>query len=149
MGYCKRSIWMGLLAAVVVLVVACRPSPEGSGAGSAAPVSIECQVFYRAAMGESFAESSVTLAAGGDRGAVEHDDLRFDAQYRADEYEGHALSISVTDQDGGEELVRQLYQIDRAKGLVNQFVGGHGFTGLVYVYHPGSAAEMQYFCLVR
>jgi hypothetical protein len=149
MGHCKRSIWMGLLVAVGVLLVACRPSSQGSGAGSAAPVSVECQVFYRASMGESFAESSVTLAAGGDRGTVEHDALRLDAQYRADEYEGHALSISVSDQDSGEELVRQLYQIDREKGLVNQFVGGHGFTGLVYVYHPGSAAEMQYFCLVR
>ena len=138
MGDRKRSIWMGLLVAVGVLLVACRPSPEGSGAGSAAPVSVECQVFYR-----------VTLAADGDRGAVEHDDLRFDAQYRADEYEGHSLSISVSDQDSGDELVRQLYQIDRAKGLVNQFVGGHGFTGLVYVYHPGTPAEMQYFCLVR
>lgn len=149
MRHRKRSIWMGLLVAVVVLVVACRPLPEGAGAGSAAPASVECQVFYRASMGASFAESSVTLAAGGDRGVVEHDALRFDAQYRADEYEGHALSISVSDQDSGEELVRQLYQIDRAKGLVNQFVGGHGFTGLIYVYHPGSPAEMQYFCLVR
>jgi hypothetical protein len=37
----------------------------------------------------------------------------------------------------------------QSKGLVNQFIGGHGFTGLVYVYHPSSDAELQYFCETR
>jgi hypothetical protein len=145
----KRSRWTGLLLGVVLLLAACRPSPEGAGGRSAAPFSVECQVFYRASMAESFAESTVTLAQGGDHQVVEHDDLRFDAEYWDDEYEGQSLSIYVSDMDTGDELVRQLYQIDRAKDLVNQFVGGHGFTGLIYVYHPSSTAEMQYFCLAR
>ena len=100
-------------------------------------------------MADSFGESTITLANGGDHEVVEHDDLRFDAQYWDDEYEGQSLSIYVTDLDTGEEIVRQLYQMDREKGLTNQFVGGHGFTGLTYVYHPRSTAEMQYFCLAR
>ena len=135
MKHGKRSRWIGLLLGVVLLLAACRPSPEGAGGRSAAPFSVECQVFYRASMAESFAESTVTLAQGGDRRVVEH--------------EGQSLSIYVTDLDTGDELVRQLYQIDRAKGLANQFIGGHGFTGLIYVYHPSSAAEMQYFCRAR
>ena len=142
-----RRIW--LLSGVVVLLVVCRPSPEPTGGRPLAPVSVDCQVFYRASMADSFSESTVALANGGDHGIAEHDDLRFDAQYWDDEYEGQSLSIYVTDPDTGEELVRQLYQIDRAKGLTNQFVGGHGFTGLIYVYHPRSTAEMQYFCLAR
>ena len=149
MKHSKRSRWTGLLLGVVLLLAACRPSPEGAGGRSADPFSVECQVFYRASMAESFAESTVTLAQGGDHQVVEHDGLRFDAEYWDDPYEGQSLSISVTDLDTGEELVRQLYQIVRAKGLVNQFVGGHGFTGLIYVYHPSSTAEVQYFCLAR
>jgi hypothetical protein len=31
-------------------------------------------------------------------------------------------------------------------GLRDQFIGGHGFTGLAYVFHPASGGEIQYFC---
>jgi len=141
--------WATLLIGVVILLAACSPAPQAAGGPAAEFAGIECQVFYRPSMGEGFRESTVTFAKGGDRGAVEQDDLGWEAAYWDDEYEGRSLSIAVTGLDTGEELVRQLYQIDREKGLANQFVGGHGFTGLVYVYHPVSTAEMQYFCQAR
>lgn len=43
----------------------------------------------------------------------------------------------------------QLYQMPRTEPIRNQFVGDHGFTGLNYVYHPTTRAEMQYLCLAR
>ena len=144
-----RSKWTGLLFCAALLLAACSPSPRAAGGPAADFAGIECQVFYRPSIGESFRESTVTLAKGGDRGVVEQDDLRWDAAYWDDEYEGQSLSIAVTGLDTGQGLVRQLYQLDREKGLANQFIGGHGFTGLVYVYHPGSTAEMQYFCQAR
>ncbi|MFC2082516.1 hypothetical protein ACFLSG_00550 [Candidatus Bipolaricaulota bacterium] len=56
------------------------------------------------------------------------------------------LPDSVTSLDGGDESVRQLYQMDRGKSPGKQFIGGHGFTDLIYVYHASSAAELQHFC---
>jgi len=67
----------------------------------------------------------------------------------ADEFEGQSLSIAISNMQNQQELSRSLYQIDQAKGLANQFIGGHGFTGLIYVFHPSSDAELQYFCEVR
>ena len=144
-----RLSWTELVIGAALLLAACSPAPQAARGPAAEFAGIECQVFYRPSMGESFRESTVTLAKGGDRAVVEQDDLRWDASYWDDEYEGRSLSVAVTGLGTGEELVRQLYQIDREKGLANQFVGGHGFTGLVYVYHPVSTAEMQYFCQAR
>ena len=53
---------------------------------------------------------------------------------------GLLVAVVVSDQDSGEELVRQLYQIDRAKGLVNQFVpspegGGSAAQILEHLHH--------------
>ena len=43
----------------------------------------------------------------------------------------------------------QLYQLPLDSGPSNQFVGGHGFTGLNYSYHPDSSAELQFWCEAR
>jgi hypothetical protein len=91
----------------------------------------------------------VELGKGGDRQMIGLHDMQVHAQYLDDEFEGRSLVISVSSPGADRELVRELYQIDRQKGLVNQFVGGHGFTGLLYVYHPDSAAELQCFCEAR
>jgi hypothetical protein len=45
--------------------------------------------------------------------------------------------------------VQQLYQFIPEAELRDQFAGGHGFTGLTYVHHPTSSAELQYFCQSR
>jgi hypothetical protein len=149
MKHGKRLAWVGLLIGVTLLLVSCSPSPEEAGGQSVAPVSIDCQVFYRPSVTESLSESAITLTMHGDHEVVEFDELEFNAQYWDDQFEGRSLSISVASPDTGDEIVRQLYQMDRGKSLVNQFIGGHGFTGLIYVYHPDSTAELQYFCEAR
>ena len=73
----------------------------------------------------------------------------FEAHFQDDEYEGRALSIAVIDLDKGSDISRQLYQFDRQNPVENQFVGGHGFTGLNYTFQPGTTAEMQFFCSVQ
>lgn len=40
----------------------------------------------------------------------------------------------------------QLYQLPLDNGPINQFVGGHGFTGLNYFTHPTNGSELQYWC---
>ena len=88
----------------------------------------------------------VRLTMDGDVELIEFDDLGFKASYIDDEFEARALVISITNLNSGDEIARQLNQMDRGESLINQFIGGHGFTGLMYVYHPSSPGELQYFC---
>ena len=137
---------MELAIAVTVLLVGCSPSPETSGRQPVVPVRIECHVFYRASTTERLSESTVRLTMDGDVELIEFDDLGFNASYVDDEFEARALLISITNLNSGDEIARQLNQMDRGESLINQFIGGHGFTGLMYVYHPSSHGELQYFC---
>ncbi|MFC2079111.1 hypothetical protein ACFLSZ_03940 [Candidatus Bipolaricaulota bacterium] len=145
----NRTLLIGLLIGVTALVTGCSPSPEEAGGQSVVPVSIDCRMFYRASASESLSESVITLTTNADREVVAFDDMEFNAQYWDDESEGRSFLISVTSLDTGDEIVRQLYQMDRGKSLNNQFIGGHGFTGLIYVYHSSSTAELQCFCEAR
>ncbi|HEY0628086.1 MAG TPA: hypothetical protein VGD23_02040 [Sphingomicrobium sp.] len=72
--------------------------------------------------------------------------FRFRVLYWDDPYEGRALTTYVYSESTKKLIEKSLFQLDRQKGPVNQFSGGHGFTGLRYVYAPDSAAELQYFC---
>ena len=152
MAYIKRIGSAMLLITITSLVAGCGSSPEGAGKQPALPTSIECHVFYRPSPGQGLSEGpEVVLSTdeGRREKTVTFDDLEFKARYWGDQFEGHSLQISVTDPVTGDEVITQLYQLDREQGLVNQFIGGHGFTGLVYVYHPASPAELQYFCAAR
>ena len=61
-------------------------------------------------------------------------------------FEGPARSIQVFPTGSSDPLARTLYQLPRTQPLRDQFIGGHGFTGLVFVQDPTSGAEIQYFC---
>lgn len=148
MGHKKRWVWIGLLAALLLVLAACGASAgedNGDEAGTI-PDTVSCALFYRPAAGVSFEESTLSLATNGDQGASDFDDIRFEATLISDVGEGKSLSIAVTDLAAGAELTRQLYQFDLLQGLRDQFIGGHGFTGLAYVFHPTSGSELQYFC---
>ena len=120
----KRPVVAGLLIGVTVLLVGCSRPPEEAGGQSVVPVSIGCRMFYRPSVTESLSESAITLTTSGDHEVIEFDDMEFNAQYWDDQFEGRLLSISVASPDSGDEVVRQLYQMDRGMSLVNQFVGG-------------------------
>lgn len=136
-----------VLATILATLLACTPQADTPGGEQPVALDIVCQVFYRSSVEQSPGDGTmIELAGHGDRGTAEYADMVFGAQLFDDPGEGPSLILSVTSRDSGNQILRQLYQIDRAKGLHNQFVGGHGFTGLVYVYHPASTAELQYFC---
>ena len=136
-----------VLIAVSVFVLGCSSGTGTKDGQGSAALDIECQAFYRPSVGQAPDDGTViSLGAHGDSGTADYPDMAFDAYLNDDPGEGPALVISVTARDSGGQILRQLYQIDRAKGLHDQFVGGHGFTGLVYAYHPTSGAELQFFC---
>ena len=139
--------WIGLLVTLVSLAACGSPAEEGGDdqAGTI-PDNVSCEVFYRPAASAAFDESTLTLSTAGAQESLTFEDMGFEATFLSDAGEGKSLAIAVTDLAAGAELSRGLYQLDSQKGLANQFVGGHGFTGLAYVYHPSSGSEVQYFC---
>ena len=138
---------------MLVLVRSNSLSPGSSvtaAASSAIEGSVNCQVFYRDSAGGALSEApTMTLSTSGDLEFVQFENMEFRVQFFADQTEGQSLSITITNLDSRTELNRYLYQLDQSKGLVNQFIGGHGFTGLNYVFHPNGESEMQFFCAVR
>jgi hypothetical protein len=134
-------------ALLILILLFLLSGCSSAGSGNAVLGDINCHVSYRPSAGESLVESPLlTLSADGDSESIPFEALEFRAQFLSDAFEGQSLSIVVTDSGTQREITRALYQIDPKLGLSNQFVGGHGFTGLAYVFHPKSEAEMQYFC---
>ncbi len=121
------------------------PTPTIQGA----PVDLEiaCHVFYRDSVEESPDEGEILiLVSDGDVARVERAKLTFEARYSDDEFEGRSLSIHVT--EGDRAVTSHLYQLRRDAAPVNEFEGGHGFTGLAYA-NAADGAEMQSWCDAR
>ena len=131
-----------------MLLAASYGDSDGSeSAEEAAPQQITCNLAYRTAPSEIPEEQpALTLAPGDMIERVSFDDLALEATYSIDEFEGATVFIDVFVGDEPSALSRTLYQLSLGKPLQNQFVGGHGFTGLVYVRAPTSGAELQYWC---
>ena len=146
----QRKLLSLLFGTAALVIISCNPSSGVGGGQSITPISIECQTFYRSSLAEAPSEGkTITLTTSNALEAIEFDNMVFTAEYHDDQFEGRSLVLSVTATDSSDQVIRQLYQIDGEMGLTNQFLGGHGFTGLGYVYHPTSPAELQYFCQAR
>jgi hypothetical protein len=146
----QRKMTHIVLTLLLLTIAACSPDGSGTIKQNTGIENIHCEVYYRSKAGLPLESAPVTpLAEHNDQIVIEFDDMVFEARYQVDEFEGRALYISVTDLDSGTEINRVLYQFDDQNPPENQFVGGHGFTGLNYLYHPSSSAEMQYFCIVE
>jgi hypothetical protein len=146
------------VAASLVLLVACartgqpqdtiRPDTSTpASAGPAVDVELTCEVFFRSAVTAQLDQGEVvTLVADGDVARVERDPLTFEAAYTDDEFDGRSVSIRIT--EGDRAVMSHLLQMARDRAPENQFVGGHGFSGLLYAY-SAEGAEMQYWCQAR
>jgi hypothetical protein len=135
----KMLLFLGLLMA------AC-----GGGAETAVPRadSISCNAAYRAGVGMPIeSEESFILDDEASGYTMFFSELTLNAQYSSGELDHErALRLWVTEAGETAELTSQLYQLPLDSGPVDQFIGGHGFTGLNYVYHPESGAELQFWC---
>jgi hypothetical protein len=144
---CKHITGFGWVLVLIILASSCSSSSTPGNAGGTIEGSINCHAFYRATSGEALTEApTIALSMDGDLEFVKFESMEFRAQFLADQFEGQSLSISISNLDDNTELNRYLYQLDQSKGLKNQFIGGHGFTGLNYIFHPDGEAEMQFFC---
>lgn len=117
-------------------------------AGSERAASITCSTAYRVSTAEELTGTdTVTFLDEQSTQSIPYIYLEFHAEYRpgVDDNE-RALRVWVTPTASDQILVTHLYQLSVDEGPVDQFVGGHGFTGLNYAYDPVSGAELQYWC---
>jgi hypothetical protein len=146
MGYKHFWLWVGSLIILVAMTGCGTPAEETGGQAEGIPAFITCEVYYRPAPSASLDGSTFSLSTAGDQETLSFETMTFAATTISDAGEGQSLSIVVTETTSGAELTRGLYQFDPVGGLRDQFIGGHGFTGLAYVFHPASGGEIQYFC---
>jgi len=140
---------------LMVLLSACG----GAEATIPKAETISCTAAYRASVAQDIEREETILFSGTDaEQSIAFTDMVFHAAYRAGEADNERnLRVWVT--DVGEERAPSeaavavyhstLYQLPINSGPQNQFVGGHGFTGLTYSYQPDSGAELQFWCEVE
>ena len=144
---CKHIAGLGWILILIIFATSCSSPSTPDVGGGAIEGSINCHAFYRLTPGEGLTEApNMALSMEGDLEFIKFENMEIRAQTFADQFEGQSLSIAITNLDDNTELNRYLYQLDQSKGLSNQFIGGHGFTGLNYIFHPVGEAEMQFFC---
>ena len=120
-----------------------------SKSGVALESSISCTAAYRFSVSDAeFMEQSGVLSEERAEIRIAFTDIVFTATFPDEEYDWDNesfLLVRISRTDTEQEITRTLYQMGTMPPY-NQFSGGHGFTGLHYVYHPVSRSELQYFC---
>ena len=149
---------LGLLGILVVglLLVACGGGGEtapSASSGQAVPLaeSISCTAAYRSSVEVGIEqEETFTFTDVDDEQSGAFADMTFHAAYDAGGADNERnLRVWVTDAAETAVYHSTLFQFEPDSRPQNQFVGGHGFTGLNYSYAPGSTAELQYWCEVN
>ena len=142
---------------LVGLLIACVASGCGreetpTTENSKQTIEIECHFFYRPNTGTAESEAkNVTIKVPFLTGDIP--EIALDISEKA-EFENlscglsaHYNVLNVHFFDSEHTLSAILYQF--AEIPENGMAGGHGFTGLHYIYHPGSEAELQFWAEVK
>jgi hypothetical protein len=135
----------------VLLVGSAMSGCATAGAGSsdsdriAPPDQLACSTYYNPVSGAENDQEAVALPVDlGASATAAHPEITLTVSYPSDAYEGTSVSIAASDAEG-RDLMRILYQLDpTTDAFRTDFTGGHGFTGLHYVYNAG--AELQFWC---
>ena len=148
-----KSVVVTVLAVSAIFVLlACGEENEQPAAGTATALAIECHAAYRSSVTTAIErEETFMLSSAEPDAKIAFADLELSAVYFSGERSGESrsLRVAVTPAGSSSELAAQLYQLSKAVPPQNEFIGGHGFTGLAYAYHPVSLAELQYWCVAR
>ena len=140
---------------LIVLLAACGSAETAVSKAE----TISCTAAYRASVEQGIErEESILFGNTDSEQSIAFTDMVFHAAYRAGEADNERnIRVWVTGVgeepalSGAEAAVYHatLYQLPLNSGPQNQFVGGHGFTGLTYSYQPDSGAELQFWCEVE
>ncbi|MEM8857727.1 MAG: hypothetical protein AAGD96_05375 [Chloroflexota bacterium] len=130
-----------------LLSAACGSLSQSATAPKASE--IKCTVAYRSSVTQPIEqEEMITFADADLEQQIVFDDAVFNAAYTSGDFNGErSLRLWITESAESVEVSQsQLFQLELNSGPKNQFLGGHGFTGLHYSYHPVSGSETQYWC---
>jgi hypothetical protein len=140
----SRRLIARVLAVLALAVVGTGCTADGDERASV----IVCSTAYRVSAAEPLTEvDTLRLEDADSVQSMPYIYLELHAQYTDGRRDGErALRLWVTRTAEAGEIVAQLFQLPDDAGPRDQFVGGHGFTGLTYAYDPVSGAELQYWC---
>lgn len=135
-----RTVNLGLLCVSAVCAAACQQ------AQAADPGSISCTFYYRPAATEEYPEheESVVEVSANEKKSTTLGELELELSYSDEPPEGAYARVAVTADE--KQLMASLYQFESGERPVNQFLGGHGFTGLIYLTHPTEGGDYQLIC---
>ena len=111
------------------------PTQEPSPGPTVFPLRVTCKIWYRKSVTRSPEHvATVELQGNRDIATASRGSLTFHAELWNDPFDGVSLKTSVS---VGARATRTetLYQFG-PEWRQNPFLGGHGFTGLVYSYSP-------------
>ena len=131
-----------------LFLTACSGSNLNANPETPRATAIVCHTAYRSSVDQPIErEEALTFEDSDLSQSIEFPEMVFHAEYNTGEFDNErTLRVWVTDVDGTQVYQSHLYQLNPASGPVNQFLGGHGFTGLNYEYYAESPAEIQFWC---
>ena len=115
-------------------------------------MTINCDTSYRSSVYVPIEnQTSIVLDDSNTSQEVRYADFVLHAQYESGRaaYQGRSLTVWVATTEPEKSLHHTLYQMREDQLADNQFIGDHGFTGLVYTHHPTTQAELQYRCSAK
>ncbi len=119
---------------------------SGSGSSTVRTLKMTAQFAFRKSDTMAISDDKEVFLEPGKLVNITIGEFKIWAKRSEDRYEGSSLVIDVSDLKTGKRINHVLYQY--GNDLHNQFIGGHGFTGLNYVNAPRSKAELQFMCRV-
>lgn len=121
---------------------------EISGETAVQPQQITCHLAYRPNTGSRITQEDTIVIENKNTDLQQTiGEFNFNILYLDGSMGGErSLRLSVTPTNGTNEITAHLYQLPQHNGPSNQFIGGHGFTGLTYVTDVVSNAELQFWC---
>ena len=143
----SSTLTAALSLALAMILGACSAGDDAGG-DSADATAIVCSASYRVSVQEPLTEVDALRFEDVDaEQSLPYIYLELHGALSTGRADGErALRVWVTRTTESEPLVTQLYQLPEGAWPEDQFVGGHGFTGLTYAYDPVSGAELQYWC---
>ena len=138
---------MFAISIVTFLAIGLAYAAETGEGGDTKAVAVECHFAYRGNPEKGFEKETIVVEIPLQSGPVPEIARTKTKNHKFDDievkvlYDVNMLRVSATDVNTGREIWAQLYQL--MPGLKNQFAGGHGFTGLGYIHHPTSDAQLQ------
>jgi hypothetical protein len=150
----QRELLATILPGAALLVFAAGCGESALAAEPSGPAAVGCKLFWRASntVGPSdsptdpkfqFQERAIRVGRG-EQASASLADIALDVHYLSDAFEGSSVSVRAA--FDGKALVSWLFQLSTSSPPKNQFVGGHGFTGLVYLTHPTKEGDYQFMC---